>query len=792
MNNKALKTLEYTKIIEMLAAHASSPLGKIRCEDLLPSCSLGEIEYKQEQTQDALSRLFQKGNINFGSAKDIRGSLKRLEIGSTLGITELLQICALLDNTSRVKSYGRREKETAQRDSLDDLFDALEPLPLLNTEIRRCILSEDEIADDASAALKQIRRSMKVTGERIHTQLAGMVNGSARTYLQDAVITMRNGRYCIPVKAEYKGQVPGMIHDQSSTGSTLFIEPMAIVKLNNEIRDLEMKEAAEIEVILASLSNMAAQERENLRYDLENLVELDFIFARAALAMDMNATRPIFNTKGYISIRKGRHPLIDKKKVVPIDIHLGKEFHLLIVTGPNTGGKTVSLKTVGLLTLMGQAGLHIPALDRSELSVFEEVYADIGDEQSIEQSLSTFSSHMTNVVSFIEKADPKSLVLFDELGAGTDPTEGAALAISILNYLQKQGIRAMATTHYSELKVYALSTPGVENASCEFDVETLRPTYRLLIGVPGKSNAFAISSKLGLPSYIIADAKQQISQEDESFEDVISTLEENRITIEKERMEIARYKSEVEDLKKQLETKQEKLNQQRDRILREANEQAHAILRDAKEYADQTIKDFNKFGKANISIKEMENKRQNLRKKMNKVESNMSKKEKKVTGNLKPSDLHLGDGVKVLSLNLKGTVSTLPDAKGYLLVQMGIMRSKIHISDLVLLQEETVISAPNMQRTSAGKIKMSKSSSVGIEINLLGRTVDEAIAELDKYLDDAYLAHIPSVRVVHGKGTGALRKGIHNYLRRVKYVSSFHLAEFGEGDAGVTIVNFQK
>lgn len=792
MNKKALNTLEYTKIIEMLASHASSPLGKIRCEDLLPSCQLGEIEYKQQQTQDALTRLFQKGNINFGSAKDIRGSLKRLEIGSTLGITELLQICGLLDNTSRVKSYGRREKENTQRDSLDDLFDALEPLAQLNTEIRRCIVSEDEIADDASATLKQIRRSMKVTGERIHTQLAGMVNGSARSYLQDAVITMRNGRYCIPVKAEYKSQVPGMVHDQSSTGSTLFIEPMAIVKLNNDIRDLEMKEAAEIEVILASLSDMAAAERENLRYNLENLVELDFIFARAALAMDMNATRPIFNTNGYINIRKGRHPLIDKKKVVPIDIHLGKDFHLLIVTGPNTGGKTVSLKTVGLLTLMGQAGLHIPALDRSELSVFEEVYADIGDEQSIEQSLSTFSSHMTNVVSFIEKADPKSLVLFDELGAGTDPTEGAALAISILNYLQKQGIRTMATTHYSELKVYALSTDGVENASCEFDVETLRPTYRLLIGVPGKSNAFAISSKLGLPSYIIEDAKNQISQEDESFEDVISTLEENRITIEKERLEIARYKEEVADLKKQLESKQEKLNQQRDRILREANEQAHTILREAKEYADQTIKDFNKFGKANISIKEMEAKRQNLRQKMNKVEGNMAKKEKKVTGSLKPSDLHLGDGVKVLSLNLKGTVSTLPDARGYLLVQMGIMRSKIHISDLELLKEETVISAPNMQRTSTGKIKMSKSSSVGIEINLLGRTVDEAIAELDKYLDDAYLAHIPSVRVVHGKGTGALRKGIHNYLRRVKYVSSFQLAEFGEGDAGVTIVTFKK
>lgn len=793
MNNKTLRILEYNKIIDLLTEQATSDAGREICRKLKPMTDLSDIQQAQQETADALTHIYQKGNLSFYGLSNPEGSLKRLEIGGTLNIKELLAICKLLEIARQAKAYYRDARGEVSADSLQDYFGGIEPLTPLQEEIHRCIIDEEEISDDASPALHDIRRQMKVTNDRIHGVMSNILNNSnTRTYLQDTVITMRNDRYCLPVKAEYKNQVPGMIHDQSSTGSTLFIEPMAIVKLNNEIRDLEMKEAAEIEVILASLSNMAAQERENLRYNLENLVELDFIFARAALAMDMNATRPIFNTKGYINIRKGRHPLIDKKKVVPIDIHLGKEFHLLIVTGPNTGGKTVSLKTVGLLTLMGQAGLHIPALDRSELSVFEEVYADIGDEQSIEQSLSTFSSHMTNVVSFIEKADPKSLVLFDELGAGTDPTEGAALAISILNYLQKQGIRAMATTHYSELKVYALSTPGVENASCEFDVETLRPTYRLLIGVPGKSNAFAISSKLGLPSYIIDDAKKQISQEDESFEDVISTLEENRITIEKERMEIARYKTEVEDLKKQLETKQEKLNQQRDRILREANEQAHAILRDAKEYADQTIKDFNKFGKANISIKEMENKRQDLRKKMNKVESNMSRKEKKVTGNLKPSDLHLGDGVKVLSLNLKGTVSTLPDAKGYLLVQMGIMRSKIHISDLVLLQEETVISAPNMQRTSAGKIKMSKSSSVGIEINLLGRTVDEAIAELDKYLDDAYLAHIPSVRVVHGKGTGALRKGIHNYLRRVKYVSSFHLAEFGEGDAGVTIVNFKK
>ena len=792
MNEKALSTLEYDKIIEMLTSRASSPLGKIRCEDLVPSSSLGEIEYRQQQTQDALTRLFQKGNLSFGSVKDVRGSLKRLEIGSTLGITELLQLCGLLENTARVKSYGRRERENGLTDSLDELFDSLEPLSGLSAEIRRCILSEDEISDDASSTLKQIRRSMKVTGERIHTQLSGMVSGSARTYLQDAVITMRNGRYCIPVKAEYKSQVPGMIHDQSSTGSTLFIEPMAIVKLNNDIRDLELKEAAEIEVILATLSDLAANNREVIQYNLENMVELDFIFARASLAMDMNATRPIFNTDGYINIRKGRHPLIAKEKVVPIDIHLGKEFHLLIVTGPNTGGKTVSLKTVGLLTLMGQSGLHIPALDRSELSIFDEVYADIGDEQSIEQSLSTFSSHMTNVVSFIEKADPHSLVLFDELGAGTDPTEGAALAIAILNHLQKQGIRTMATTHYSELKVYALSTPGVENASCEFDVETLRPTYRLLIGVPGKSNAFAISGKLGLPSYIIDEAKKQISEQDESFEDVISTLEANRVTIEKERLEIEKYKEEIHTLKSQLEAKQEKLDQRKERIIQEANEEAHAILREAKEYADQTMKNFHKFGQANISVKEMEAERQKLRQKMTKVEKNISIKEKKTTGSLKASDLHLGDGVKVLSLNLKGTVSSLPDSKGFLFVQMGIMRSKIHISDLALLQEEAVITAPNMQKTSAGKIKMSKSSSVGIEINLLGKTVDEAIAELDKYLDDAYLAHIPSVRIVHGKGTGALRKGVHNYLRKVKYVSSFRLGEFGEGDAGVTIVEFKK
>ena len=746
----------------------------------------------QTQTKDALTRLFQKGSVSFGSVKDIRGSLKRLEIGSSLGIMEILSVCALLENTSRVKAYSRGDRSDLPSDSLDSMFEQLAPLTPLSSEIRRCILSEDEISDDASPALRQVRRNMKVTNDRIHTQLSGLVNGNARTYLQDSVITMRNGRYCIPVKAEYKGQVPGMIHDQSSTGSTLFIEPMAVVKLNNDMRELELQEQKEIEIILAGLSEQIAEEREAIALNLELMVQLDFIFARAGLAMDMNGSEPVFNEEGRVLLKKARHPLIPKKKVVPIDIRLGDDFDLLIITGPNTGGKTVSLKTVGLLTLMGQAGLHIPALDRSELALFHEIYADIGDEQSIEQSLSTFSSHMTNIVSFLEKADSRSLVLFDELGAGTDPTEGAALAISILSYLHDKGIRTMATTHYSELKVYALSTPGVENACCEFSVETLRPTYRLLIGIPGKSNAFAISSKLGLSDQIIERAKEQISEQDESFEDVLSSLEENRVTIENERLEIARYKEEIKTLKAQLESRQEKLDAQRDRILRQANEEAHKVLEEAKEYADQTMKLFHKFQKNNVDTSAVERERQELRKRMNKAEKNMSDRQetKKPKKLLTAKDIRPGDSVKVLSMNLKGTVGSRPDSKGFLFVQMGIIRSKVHLSDLELV-DEPVITTPSLQKTGAGKIRMSKSASVSTEINLLGRTVDEAIAELDKYLDDAYIAHLKSVRVVHGKGTGALRKGIHDYLRRQKHVSSFRPGEFGEGDAGVTIVDFK-
>ena len=794
MNQKALTSLEYYKIIERLTEKASSPMGKELCRKLLPSTDINEIRLMQTQTKDALTRLFQKGSVSFGSVKDIRGSLKRLEIGSSLGIMEILSICALLENTSRVKAYSRNDRSSSPADSLDSMFDELSPLTPLSAEIRRCILSEDEISDDASPALRQVRRNMKITNDKIHTQLSGLVNGSARTYLQDSVITMRNGRYCIPVKAEYKGQVPGMIHDQSSTGSTLFIEPMAVVKLNNDMRELELQEQKEIEIILSSLSQQVAEERESIALNLSLMIQLDFIFARAALAMEMNGSEPVFNEEGRIFLKKARHPLIPKKKVVPIDIRLGDDFDLLIITGPNTGGKTVSLKTVGLLTLMGQSGLHIPALDRSQLSLFHEIYADIGDEQSIEQSLSTFSSHMTNIVSFLEKADSRSLVLFDELGAGTDPTEGAALAISILSYLHEKGVRTMATTHYSELKVYALSQPGVENACCEFDVETLRPTYRLLIGIPGKSNAFAISSKLGLSDAVIQRAKDQISEQDESFEDVLSSLEENRITIENERLEIERYKEEIKTLKSQLEARQEKLDAQRERILRQANEEAHKVLEEAKDYADKTMKLFHKFQKDHVDTASVERERQELRKRMNKAESNIAagktqqKKPKKL---LTAKDIHPGDAVKVLSMNLKGTVSSRPDSKGYLFVQMGIIRSKVHLSDLELL-DEPVITTPSLQKTGAGKIRMSKSASVSTEINLLGKTVDEAVAELDKYLDDAYIAHLKSVRVVHGKGTGALRKGVHDYLRRQKHVASFRLGEFGEGDAGVTIVEFKK
>lgn len=791
MNQKTLTKLEYHKIIAMLEEQASSFRGRQLCRKLKPMTDLNKINTSQEQTAAAFTRLIKKGRISFSDAAPIEESMKRLEVGAALGSGELLRILKLLQTAGRVKAYGRHDTQDELTDCLDAYFEQLEPLTLLANEIERCIISEDEISDDASSTLKHIRRNINNMNDKVHATLTNLVNGSLRTYLQDPIITMRGDRYCLPVKAECRGNVQGMIHDQSSTGSTLFIEPMAVVKLNNDLKELYAKEQEEIQVILARLSEDTAEYIEEIRTDYRSLTDLDFIFARGRLALEMNGSRPLFNTEGRIYIREGRHPLLDARKVVPITISLGKDFTLLIVTGPNTGGKTVSLKTVGLLTLMGQAGLHIPAGDHSELAVFHQVYADIGDEQSIEQSLSTFSSHMTNIVSFLQDVDENSLVLFDELGAGTDPTEGAALATAILSYLHKRGIRAMATTHYSELKVYALSTPGVENACCEFDVESLKPTYRLLIGIPGKSNAFAISSKLGIPDYIIEDAKKRLTEQDVSFEDMMTDLETSKRTIEKEREEIAAYKREIEALKMQTRQKQDKLDEQRERILREANEKANAILRDAKDVADETIKNFRKFGKENISAADMEKERERLRKKIKDTSAASTIKAQKPKKAYKPSDFKLGESVKVLSMNLTGTISSKPDSRGNVTVQMGILRSQVNISDLEIIEDVNPYSPKAMKRTSKGKIKMSKSLSVSPEINLLGKTVDEAVSELDKYLDDALLSHLNSVRVVHGKGTGALRKGIHEYLRRQKHVKSYRLAEYGEGDAGVTIVELK-
>ncbi len=791
MNQKTLTKLEYDKITALLEEQASSFRGRQLCRRLKPMTDVERINEAQEQTAAAFTRLIKKGRISFGDAAPVEESMKRLEIGAALGSGELLRICKLLQNTGRAKAYGRHDTQEESADCLDAYFEQLEPLTTLSNEIDRCILSEEEISDDASPALKRIRRSMDSINEKVHATLNGLVNGSMRAYLQDPIITMRGDRYCIPVKAEYRNQVSGMIHDQSATGSTLFMEPMAVVKLNNDLKELYAKEQEEIQVILARLSEETAGYIEEIRTDYRCLTDLDFIFARGQLAMSMNGSRPILNKEGRIHIRNGRHPLLDARKVVPITVTLGQDFSLLIITGPNTGGKTVSLKTVGLFTLMGQAGLHIPASDRSELAVFHQIYADIGDEQSIEQSLSTFSSHMTNIVSFLKDVDEKSLVLFDELGAGTDPTEGAALAIAILSYLHDRDIRAMATTHYSELKVFALSTPGVENACCEFDVESLRPTYHLLIGIPGKSNAFAISGKLGLPEHIIEDAKMRLSEQDISFEDLLTDLEASKRTIEKEQDEIQAYRREMERMKAQLRQKEERLEEQREKILKEANDKANAILREAKEVADETIKNFHRFGKENISAAEMERERERLRKKIKDTSSAPSLKSQKPKKEHKASDFKLGESVRVLSMNLTGTIHSLPDARGNVAVQMGILSSQVHISDLEIIEEQNPFSGSRKKHTGGGRIKMGKSLSVSPEINLLGRTVDEAVSELDKYLDDAILSHLNTVRVVHGKGTGALRKGIHEFLRRQKHVKSYHLAEYGEGDAGVTIVELK-
>ncbi len=789
MNNKALKTLEYNKITDRLASHASSEPGIKLCRELQPMMDMDEINSALKQTSDAVSRIFRHGSISFAGLKDIRPLTKALEVGSALGMSELLDICSLLKVAAGARRYGVSEDEAV--DSLSGMFNVIYDIADVRREIERCILSEDEIADDASAELKNIRRQMRICTERIRTELNSMLNGSDRTYLQEAVITTRGGRYCIPVKAEYKSQVPGMVHDQSKAGSTFFIEPMSVVRLNNEIREYEVKESEEIAKILASLSAMAGNYTAELDADYDILSQLDFIFAKAKLSFEYKGSEPIMNTRGYINIRKGRHPLIDSRKVVPIDVSIGDEYSELIITGPNTGGKTVTLKTIGLFSLLGQSGLHIPAADNSELTVFNDIFADIGDEQSIEQSLSTFSSHMKNIIEILAKADSNSLVLFDELCAGTDPTEGAALAISILTSLHKLRVTTVATTHYSELKIFALSTEGVQNACCEFDVATLAPTYRLLIGIPGKSNAFAISGKLGLPQYIIDDAKESLASEDVAFEDVISDLEKSRVTIEREKLELEEYKKEVEDLKNQLKAKNERLDERSDNILQKAREEASAILREAKETADDAIRKLNKANAAGMSVAELEKQRQRIKDNINKVDKGRVLKSQAPARQHKASDFHIGDRVHVASLNLDGTVHTLPNQKGELNVTIGIMNYNVNMSDLTIIEEASEMRKLKQKSSGIGKLKMSKTASISPEINLIGMTSDEAIMTLDKYLDDAFLSHISPVRIVHGKGSGILRNAVHNYLKRQKHVKSFRLGSFGEGDYGVTIVEFK-
>ena len=863
MNEKVLKIVEYNKIIERLEEHADSQPGKKLCRELLPMDKLFDIEHAQAQTESALSHLFRKGSISFGNNRDFSYMFGALSVGASLSMPELLQLASFLDNVGRIRNYGlskdgersairttaRGGSSNSSKDSfskkggsgssssnasksgraesvredagpaepetdvLFDFFDCLYPIPSLSSEIRRCIITEDQVADDASPALRKVRREIQQTGDRVHQQLAKMVNSTYSAYLQDNVITMRGDRYCIPVKAEYKSQVPGLIHDQSSSGSTLFIEPAAVVTLNNQLRELALQEKKEIEKILAALSEEAGNHLMELKDNSKNMTQLDFIFARADLAMEQNAVRPVFNDKYYINILRGRHPLIDPKKVVPIDVELGSDYDMIIITGPNTGGKTVTLKTVGLFELMGMAGLHIPAGDRSELSLFREVFADIGDEQSIEQSLSTFSSHMTTIVDIFRRVDRQCLCLFDELGAGTDPTEGAALAISILNFCHVRKIRTLATTHYAELKAYAMRTEGIVNASCEFNVETLQPTYHLMVGVPGKSNAFAISQKLGLPNYIIETAKEQLSQDAKNFEDLLAELEQARQQLRREKEESDRIRSNLEQERKKQLDREKQFEKRREELLQKANEEARDILAKAKEEADQAISDLRKAaqgGKHGGDLSSMERTRTALRNKVNEKNSKVSfqKKEAPAGRKLKASDLHVGDKIKVISMGLVGTVSTLPDKNNKVNVRCGILQSKVDLSDLQLIAEDAYGNPVNAAKQSGSAIKrafrdadkasssgkdmdLSRGASVSTELNLLGMTTDDAVYAVDKYLDDARVAHLQSVRIVHGKGTGALRNAVHAYLRKQKWIKSFRLGDFGEGDAGVTIVTLR-
>ena len=791
MNEKAFRTLEFNKIIKKLTDLAVSPMGKEKAQSLVPSVVISDIVNSQKETSEAVSMAMRKGSLSLGGLREIRPQLKRASMGGTLSIEELMNIGEFLYVCRKAKNYAKNENKAETYEILDGLFMLIELILKLENEITRCIVSEVEISDDASTGLRNVRKEIRASNDKIRDQLNGIINSSAyRNMLQDFVITIRNDRYCVPVKAEYRSSFPGMIHDQSNTGSTIFIEPMSVVQLNNKIKELQAKEKEEIEKILAYLSEMVTENCPLLEANLEILTQLDFIFAKANLSISMRGTQPVFNTKGYINIKKARHPLLDDKTVVPIDIYLGKEFTTLLITGPNTGGKTVALKTLGLFTLMGQSGLHIPAFDNSELAVFDNVFADIGDEQSIEQSLSTFSAHMSNIVKILEEVTSNSLVLFDELGAGTDPTEGAALALAIIQYLFKRGIRTAVTTHYSELKVYAISTEGVENACCEFSVETLRPTYKLLIGIPGKSNAFAISKRLGLQQYIIDMAKEFIDKEDIRLEDVITDLEISKRSVVYEQERAEEYRKEAEQLKKEVEKQRQKTHEQREKILAKAREEAKLIYIQAKEEADRIIKELNKQAKSK-STQKMNEERLKLKNKIGEMQEKSSKSIGKKTNHKPLKSLSAGDKVYVISFDQYGTAISAPDNNGDVMVQAGIMKIKVPLKELMMDErEEPKVKDNNMRKVST-RVKAGKSQFISPEIDCRGQTVDEGIGNIDKYIDDAYLAGLKKITIIHGKGTGALRSAVWKYLRTNPHVVSFRQGDFTEGELGVTVVELK-
>lgn len=789
MEEKTLKILEYDKILERLSAYATSEAGREYCLRLTPSSNFRHLSLWQKNTTDACTRIRLSGHsVSFRGLKDIPDTLKRIDMGASLSIPELLAVSAVLTVSDKVRRFDAYED--GDEDSLSEMFRMIDPLNDINRNLQRCIIDEETIADDASPGLFSIRKRMQKAESDIHDTMAARLN-SSREYLTDAVITLRDGRYCLPVKAEYKSKVPGIVHDTSSTGLTLFIEPMAVVNLNNELRELAGEELKEIERILSELSSSLMPYTDTIADNIKLLKKLDMIFAKALYSNDIDGTEPKFSRDKSIDFKEARHPLIDKEKAVPVNVRLGSDFGLLIITGPNTGGKTVSLKTVGLLTLMAQSGLHIPAAEGSVAGIYKNVFADIGDEQSIEQSLSTFSSHMTNTVHILNEADPDCLCLFDELGSGTDPTEGAALGIAILDFLHNMKVNTMATTHYAELKIYALETPGVENACCEFDVETLKPTYKLLIGVPGRSNAFAISERLGLPQYIIDEARRRIDTENESFETVIRQLNEDRIGAEKAREDADKYRLESEKLRNRLKEREEKLEKNRDKIINEAKQEAQRILKEAKETADSAIRNINQLKSVEDYAKaEME--RERLRKNLKDTASKGGFGEKGPSQPVSPKKIKVGDMVRVMPMGgVTAEVMSLPDKDNNISVRIGFMQSRVSVRDVEFAGNTNAQASKPKQPAKKSDSYSPKALTVSHELNLIGMTTDEARPVLEKYLDDAYLAHMDQVRIVHGRGTGALKNMVHERLKKIKYVDSFRLGVFGEGDTGVTIVKFK-